>query len=219
MTTTAQPTPQTTSLAVRAHALPPRERPPTWVFPPRSRPGTVHHISRDHRLRRVSSSRLIRAATRLLPVGAGGYRRSTSTSPGVARAAALPTSSGPASGSPPARSSAARAACAAERRMWPTWSAFANGCRYAAAAASPAACAACFAASLGASLAARCASKAVALCSLVRLAPFANSQAAPIAALGRGSPGVASSNMPRTSSALWTAKRATSRSSSIVSSK
>src|SRR6476661_5517000 len=161
----------------------------------------------------------MRTATRVRPFGARGYRDSTSRTTGVARLAAAVTTYSATTGSSPRASSAARAAWAADPRMWRTCVAFARGWRYAAAAASPAALAACRAASVVASLAARWASAAAVRCRRERGAPSAKARAAWRAAAGRGSSGRSFWKITCAGSAHATAYPEIARSSSIVNAK
>ena len=137
----------------------------------------------------------------------------------MARLAAAVITYSATTGSSPRASSAARAAWAADPRMWRTCVAFASGWRYAAAAASPAALAACRAASVVASLAARWASAAAVRWRRERGAPSAKTRAAWRAAAGRGSSGRALWKRTSAGSAHATAYPAIARSSSIVNSK
>src|SRR5450631_656747 len=137
----------------------------------------------------------------------------------MARFAAAVITYSATTGSSPRASSAARAAWAADPRMWRTCVAFASGWRYGAAAASPAALAACRATSVVASLAARWASAAAVRWRRDRGAPSAKTRAAWRAAAGRGSSGRAFWKRTSAGSAHATAYTAIARSSSIVNSK
>src|SRR6476661_3532766 len=161
----------------------------------------------------------MRTATRVRPFGARGYRDSTSRTTGVARLAAAVITYSATTASSPRSSSAARAAWAADPRMWRTCVAFASGWRYAAAAASPAALAACRAASFAASPAARWASAAAVRWRRERAAPSAKTRAASRAAAGRGSSGRSFTKRTSAGSAHAAAYPAIARSSSIVNSK
>src|SRR6476619_7517898 len=137
----------------------------------------------------------------------------------MARLAAAVITYSATTASSPRASSAARAAWAADPRMWRTCVAFASGWRYAAAAASPAALAACRAASVVASLAARWASAAAVRWRRERGAPSAKTRAACRAAAGRGSSGRAFWKRTSAGSAHATAYPEIARSSSIVNAK
>ena len=187
--------------------------------PVKERPWVVDHARRRRWIPKQAVEPFHEDRDPGAPVRRPRIRVSTSRTTGTARLAAAVITYSATTGSSPRASSAARAAWAADPRMWRTCVAFASGWRYAAAAASPAALAACRAASVVASLAARWASAAAVRWRRERGAPSAKTRAAWRAPAGRGSSGWAFWKRTSAGSAHATAYPAMARSSSIVNSK